>query len=222
MKSSAISFAIVALTTLNGTLPPHASCAEEKASPVHRWEYRVLSKAQILDLGKKDFAAGLNRLGDEGWEFVAVDAAYIFKRPKAQQRPQVVEVKDPVAAAEAKVEQQKGHLAWAERMARAGRVTEQEVEAARAQLKRAEFALKVARIKQRVAIAEVKVEQQKGHLGWAERMVRAGRVTKQELEAAREQLRQAELVLEAARKELKAVSPDPTKRSPDKERKPEK
>lgn len=53
------------------------------------WEYKALVKSQITELGKTDLGAGLNALGDEGWELVAVDAGkgqatYIFKRAKAR------------------------------------------------------------------------------------------------------------------------------------------
>jgi Bacterial type II/III secretion system short domain len=54
------------------------------------WEYKTLLKSQITELGKTDLGAGLNALGDEGWELVAVDrpekgtATYIFKRVKAR------------------------------------------------------------------------------------------------------------------------------------------
>jgi hypothetical protein len=53
------------------------------------WEYRVVSRADILGLaGKEDkdkFTAGLNRLGAEGWELVAIEAPLVhwFKRPAA-------------------------------------------------------------------------------------------------------------------------------------------
>jgi hypothetical protein len=40
-----------------------------------KWEYQVLTKEQVAGLGKKDLAAGLNKLGDESWELVAVEAA---------------------------------------------------------------------------------------------------------------------------------------------------
>jgi uncharacterized protein (TIGR03067 family) len=56
-----------------------------------RWEYRTLTRQQLLDLGKKDVTAGLNRMGDSGWELVAVQrgestgpAEYYFKRLAAQ------------------------------------------------------------------------------------------------------------------------------------------
>jgi hypothetical protein len=64
-----------------------------------KWEYKVLFRQQIAELGNKDFAAGLNKLGDDGWEMVGVPSAvpvgggqirgvqdgdYYFKRPKSQ------------------------------------------------------------------------------------------------------------------------------------------
>jgi hypothetical protein len=79
-----------------------AAPAPEKAvSPGPKWEYKVLTKDEIAGLSNKDFAAGLNKLGEEGWELVAVEPAqagargagaggrgareadYYFKRPKA-------------------------------------------------------------------------------------------------------------------------------------------
>jgi hypothetical protein len=50
-----------------------------------QWEYTVRSTNDFIDRGKPDFDAGLNRLGAEGWELVAVDPAsrFIFKRPTA-------------------------------------------------------------------------------------------------------------------------------------------
>jgi hypothetical protein len=58
-----------------------------------KWEYRVLAKREVAELGKKDLAAGLNKLGDEGWELVAVEPqagrssgqpTYYFKRLAAR------------------------------------------------------------------------------------------------------------------------------------------
>jgi hypothetical protein len=62
-----------------------------------RWEYRLATRQQLLELGKNDVAAGLNKVGAEGWELVAVrpgagrpegrgDAAteYYFKRPASK------------------------------------------------------------------------------------------------------------------------------------------
>src|SRR5262249_25272463 len=65
-----------------------------------KWEYRVLTKEQLAELGKKNLAAGLNKIGEEGWELVTVQsgpareggargfsegpAEYYFKRPVAK------------------------------------------------------------------------------------------------------------------------------------------
>lgn len=60
-----------------------------------KWEYRVLTPSAIEELGGKGtgaLAAGLNKLGDDGWELVAIEpghvpppvklSRYVFKRPK--------------------------------------------------------------------------------------------------------------------------------------------
>jgi hypothetical protein len=61
-----------------------------------QWEYRVLSEDEIDKLGgydrektaydKKFFEAGLNKLGEEGWELVqagrGTSLTYFFKRQK--------------------------------------------------------------------------------------------------------------------------------------------
>ena len=78
-----------------------APVPEKAVSPGPKWEYKVLTKDEIAGLSDKDFAAGLNKLGEEGWELVAVEPAqagargagaggrgareaeYYFKRPKA-------------------------------------------------------------------------------------------------------------------------------------------
>jgi hypothetical protein len=88
------------------------------ADSTPQWEYRVLTKAQLLDLGKKDLAAGLNKLGDEGWELAAFDSAYIFKRPKVQKYSEVPKLR--LKLAEADVEQQRERVQWAKRMVKKG------------------------------------------------------------------------------------------------------
>jgi hypothetical protein len=93
--------------------------AARSAEGTPQWEYRVLTKAQILDLGKKDLAAGLNKLGDDGWELAAFDSAYIFKRPKVeQQRPAAMKLRLKIA--EADVEQQRERVQWSKRMLKKG------------------------------------------------------------------------------------------------------
>jgi hypothetical protein len=61
-------------------LPPDAY----KIAATARWEYRVVAKDQLLQLGNKDLAAGLNQLGAQGWELAGVDNAYIFRRHPVQ------------------------------------------------------------------------------------------------------------------------------------------
>ena len=138
MNAIAIGMVLVA----TGAPPQPASGAEGKSAPVRQWEYRVLSKGEIFSLGKRDLAAGLNKLGDEGWELVVFETSYIFKRPKVQP---AAGVKRRIALAEAEVEQLKDRVAWAERMAKKGYLTRQAVEAERAKLSRAEMALDEAR-----------------------------------------------------------------------------
>jgi hypothetical protein len=65
---------------------------EPRATVKGKWEYRVLTKDEITELSNKNFAAGLNKLGEDGWELVAVEpgfsnppgkpAEYYFKRAK--------------------------------------------------------------------------------------------------------------------------------------------
>jgi hypothetical protein len=46
-----------------------------------RWQYKVVSEADILKLGKDDLAAGLNKLGEDGWELVGFEKTrFILKR----------------------------------------------------------------------------------------------------------------------------------------------
>ena len=110
-----------------------------------QWQYRVLTEEQVIALGNKDLGTGLNKLGDEGWELVAVGAHYIFKRPKDQVQKQVAEIKQRIAVAEADVEAWKEHVAWSERMLRKGYMTEKHLETERAQLAKAQTVLDVAR-----------------------------------------------------------------------------
>jgi hypothetical protein len=58
--------------------------------PHARWEYAAHTRAGIAKLGDGDFMAGLNKLGEDGWELVAVEpggsparqAEYFLKRAK--------------------------------------------------------------------------------------------------------------------------------------------
>jgi hypothetical protein len=137
-----------------GTAPVTAF-AQGRLEAVARWEYRVLTKEDILVLGKKDLAAGLNQLGEDGWELVAAEP-YIFKRPKDQLRKQAAEIKRRIAIIEADVEQLSDRAAWAERMGKKGYLSEQRVEAEKRQLKLAETALENARNDLKAIPAELK------------------------------------------------------------------
>ena len=146
MKAMSTAVVLLFAGAAAGTVPSSAaSAAEPKPGILFQWEYRVLTEEQVAALGKKDLAAGLNALGDEGWELVTAGAHYIFKRPKDAARRQAAEVKRQVAVAEAEVEAWTERVAWSERMLRKGFVTAQHVQAERAQLKKAEAALDEAR-----------------------------------------------------------------------------
>lgn len=67
----------------------------QPSAPRSKWEYKVLSPPAIETLGGMEveaLAAGLNILGDAGWELVAIEPGhlpapvklprYVFKRPR--------------------------------------------------------------------------------------------------------------------------------------------
>ena len=97
MKPIATAFALLVFAAA-------VSAAEPKPAVVYQWEYRVLSEEQVIALGKKDLTAGLNQLGDEGWELVTAGAHYIFKRPKDLAQKQAAEIKTRIGIAEADVQ----------------------------------------------------------------------------------------------------------------------
>jgi hypothetical protein len=112
---------------------------------VPRWEYRVLSKDEIVQLGKKDLTAGLNLLGDQGWELAAIDATYIFKRVRPVGPSPATTLKQQVQLAESDLSEWKERVLWSERMVRKGFLAEGKLQADRAALKAAEAALERAR-----------------------------------------------------------------------------
>jgi hypothetical protein len=137
---------LLALGVTVGIVPlSAASAAESKPDVLFQWEYRVLTEEQVIALGKKDLAAGLNELGNEGWELVTVGAHYIFKRPKDMAQKQAAEIKRQIAVAEADVEAWTDRVTWSERMLKKGYLTAKRVETERAQLKKAETVLDMAR-----------------------------------------------------------------------------
>jgi hypothetical protein len=126
----------------------------------NRWEYRVLTKAQVLELGRNDLTAGLNKLGDEGWELAGFDAAYIFKRPKVQQ--QSVEVlKLRIGLVEADVEQQRDRVRWSQRMVKRGFLAVNQLKDEERLLKELEIALEEAKQDLKSFQAEPKKEAEK-------------------------------------------------------------
>jgi hypothetical protein len=72
--------------------PPAARPASAApAAPAHRagarWEYRTVTRQELLDLGKNDVNAGLNKLGDDGWELVAVRPGAAAGPERGPRRP---------------------------------------------------------------------------------------------------------------------------------------
>jgi hypothetical protein len=115
------------------------SFAGDAAGSAPRWEYRVLGKAEVLELGKSDLATGLNRLGRDGWELAAIDGAYIFKRRPTGHMSSVEHLKELLAAAESDLQMRKERVTWAERMARKGFLSASQLEADRTLLQRSEI-----------------------------------------------------------------------------------
>jgi hypothetical protein len=112
----------------------HVDCASAQgnAGAPPRWEYRVVTKQQLLDLGDKDLAAGLNQLGAVGWELVAVDSAYIFKRGRDRVSQYLAAVRQRLAVAESDAKSRQDRSAWSERMFRKGLLSENQAKADRA------------------------------------------------------------------------------------------
>ncbi len=145
MNTLRFGIVLVALGLVGGPWPAVGRSAEARPGAGSRWEYRVLTRDQILDLGKKDLAAGLNQLGADGWELAAIDTVYIFKRPRETHGRSAEELKGVIALLESQVETQKDRVAWVERMLRKGFVSARQVEDERRWLKSAEDALDAAR-----------------------------------------------------------------------------
>ena len=120
---------------------PDVLLAQEKPSPVPVWEYKVLTKENVVELGQKDLAAGLNQLGRDGWELTAVDGVYIFKRSPLS----VPQLKMRLERMKADVEQWQDRAAWSARMANKGIVSRVRADADRARLRIAEISLESAK-----------------------------------------------------------------------------
>jgi hypothetical protein len=144
MKAT-LGFVLLAVGFAGGYFQSIASAADERLVSTPRWEYRVLTKEQVLERGKKDLAAGLNALGEEGWELAAVDGVYVFKRSKDANKNQREDVKSLISLIEADVESLRDRAAWAERMFKKGFYSNQQLQAEKLQLQKAEMALDKAR-----------------------------------------------------------------------------
>jgi hypothetical protein len=125
----------------SGVLPGSEVPEERQSDAVTRWEYQILTKEQIIELGKKDLTAGLNRLGEQGWELAAVEAAFIFKRAKPQNGERIEDVKRRIALIEIDVQMWKDRVAWSERMLKKGFMSQAQVNGERMELKKNEITL---------------------------------------------------------------------------------
>jgi hypothetical protein len=123
--------------------PTAVRAADPKPEPGVKWEYRIVSKEQLLDLGKKDLTAGLNALGDEGWELVAAGPEYIFKRAKFSSAKRIAELKQQISRAQSDLDMVKDRVQWAERMVKKGYMTDRQLTAEQAQQQAAELALQL-------------------------------------------------------------------------------
>jgi hypothetical protein len=144
MKPVPTGFLLFVIVLAGGVLSDVWS-AETKSEIAPAWEYRVLTKEQVIDRGKKDLGAGLNQLGSEGWELAAIDAVYIFKRARGRNPRETEELKSIVAVLESDVEFLQDRVTWGERMVRKGYRTEQQLRYDRGALMRTEAALERAR-----------------------------------------------------------------------------
>jgi hypothetical protein len=146
VKTIVFGVVLVVLGVALALQPLTTSLAARQPAVVVKWEYRVLTKEQIIDLGKKDLAAGLNKLGDEGWELVVAEPQYVFKRPKDQpERKSLAELQEQLTRAESDVVQWTERVAWTERMVKKGYLTNVQLEADRARLSQSTLVLDLAR-----------------------------------------------------------------------------
>lgn len=139
MKSMLCLAMVIGLT--GGLLPGSQASDERQPDAVPKWEYQILTKEQVIELGKKDLTAGLNRLGEQGWELAAVETAFIFKRAKPQTGAWIEDVKRQIALMEIDLQMRKDRVAWSERMLKKGFMSEGQVNGERMELKKIEINL---------------------------------------------------------------------------------
>jgi hypothetical protein len=141
MKAFQRGLMLLAIGVSSGALQVNALSAEEKRAAILKWEYRVLTREQVIDLGKKDLTVGLNKLGNEGWELVVAEPSYIFKRPREQNTNRIEDLKQLLLQTQTAVEMWKDRVAWSERMVKKGYLTDTQLQAEKAQLQSAELTL---------------------------------------------------------------------------------
>ena len=74
-------YLVMAIGLASSILPESLASDERLPDVVPKWEYQILTKEQIIELGKKDLTAGLNRLGEQGWELAAVEGPTSLNEP---------------------------------------------------------------------------------------------------------------------------------------------
>jgi hypothetical protein len=145
LKTLSIGSVLLATGWIACAIPVNGVSAQGSAGPPPRWEYRAMTKQQLLDLGDKDLTAGLNQLGDAGWELIAIDSVYIFKRDRDRGAQYLAEVRQRLSSAESDAKNWQDRSAWSERMFRKGLLSENQAKADRAALNAAELAVESAR-----------------------------------------------------------------------------
>lgn len=82
-----LAFALVTVVVLSAWLSPAWSDAPAKA-PRQKWEYKFVKLSDLGTIADADYSAGLNKLGEEGWELAAIEHSKlgpercVFKRPR--------------------------------------------------------------------------------------------------------------------------------------------
>lgn len=139
----AISAAVVfCILDLSGIGHATALAEEPGRSATRKWEYRIVPKDQLPGTRSKDLTTALNKLGDEGWELVAAEPVYIFKRSNNQS--QADDVKRQIDFLQTELDTWKNRVAWSRVMARKGFLSKNELQQEEALLKEVEIALEKA------------------------------------------------------------------------------
>jgi hypothetical protein len=97
MKRILVVALLVAACGMGGVrLPPSESAVAQPAAKLPQWQYAVYYHSDLMGLGEKSVNQNLTKLGEQGWELVAVtpgirgakgeeistQTTYFFKRPK--------------------------------------------------------------------------------------------------------------------------------------------